>query len=397
MLSEQNNKKLKILLVLQTPWGTHLGMSRVHYELKLAYEAAGHQVDYLDGHMLYPKGNSLWQQITGLSTQERILAYLKEHAHQYDVIDANQRCIPYPKEDYGFKGIVLFRSHGLPPIYTLAENQPYYKKMLFDQPQQGRKALKTKIGDVKRTLTQQEGEWALWDSIRYADIVHTLNQKEYDYLKDYGIAEDKLVFLPNGIDAKYLEEAYTAMQEHQKLKKITFLGSWTVRKGITHLPAIAKALPQDYILQLLGTGNQEESIRAFIAMPDQKKLEIKTHFDLSDEIPLLKDTQWAIFPSYIEGMPLSIIEQISLGIPVLAFDIPGVREVLSPIDDRLLIPVGDEETFIKRMNELLSLSPEEYKELSQRCRRRAEDFNYKGVAQQFLDLYAEKLSKTSKL
>ena len=135
------NKKLKILFVLQTSWGTQLGMSRVHYELKKAYEDK----------MLYPKIKRGWYHFLGKSTQTRIWEYLKIHATKYDVIDANQRCIPYPKESYGFNGVVLFRSHGLPPLYTLAENQPLFQKLIFKKMSHAN-TLNTRLGAVKRTL-----------------------------------------------------------------------------------------------------------------------------------------------------------------------------------------------------------------------------------------------------
>lgn len=40
-------KDLRILFVLQSPFSATLGMSKVHYDLKIAYESKGHSVDVL--------------------------------------------------------------------------------------------------------------------------------------------------------------------------------------------------------------------------------------------------------------------------------------------------------------------------------------------------------------
>ncbi|MEN8549613.1 glycosyltransferase [Acinetobacter soli] len=378
-------KKLKILMVLQTPWGTDLGMSKVHFELKKAYEALGHQVDYIDEKKLYPKGKSFLSQIFGKSIQLRILDYLKENAKNYDVIDANQRCIPFHKSDYNFKGIVLFRSHGLPPIYTLAENQPYYKRLESTTINiKTRKSFRNILGDIKRFLIRPEGEWVLWSSIKNADIVHCLNLTEYRYLLDYGVSQDKLAYIPNGIDTNYLIQARKLVNQSCLKNKITFLGSWTTRKGIVHLPKILESLPEEYSMQLLGTGNSIDNIKKFFDSSKLNRLEIHTHFSEDQEIELLRQTKLGIFPSYVEGFGLAIVEMLALGIPVIAYNVPGPFEILTEIDSRLLVPVGNEKLFIERISEILSLSSTEFDILSEKCRNRAEFFDYKFISEEFI-------------
>lgn len=372
-------------MVLQTPWGTDLGMSRVHFELKKAYEALGHQVDYIDEKKLYPKGKSFFSELFGKSIQLRILDYLKENAKNYDVIDANQRCIPFHKSDYNFKGIVLFRSHGLSPLYIIAVNQSYYKKL-----ESTRISVKKKktfiniLGDIKRFLIRPEGEWVLWSSIQNADIVHCLNLTEYRYLLDYGVSQQKLIYIPNGIGSYYLEQAEKKLNEKLSKSKVTFLGSWTFNKGIAHLPSILNSLPEVYSMQLLGTGNSIDNIKKIFDSSKLNRLEIHTHFSEDQEIELLKHTKLGIFPSYVEGFGLAIVEMLALGIPVIAYNVPGPFEILTEIDSRLLVPVGNEKLFIERISEILSLSSTEFDILSEKCRNRAEFFDYKFISEEFI-------------
>ena len=379
-------QKLKILFVLQTPWGPGLGMSRVHYDLKPVLEAMGHQVDYLDATMLN-RHKSRW---SSKSTQELILDYLKKHASGYDVIDANQRCIPYPKSAFSFKGLLVYRSHGLPPLYRLAEEGPEYKRMqgVFEQP--ARKTVKNHLGNLKRYLQQGEGDWALWASLKYADVVHCLNIAEKDYLETYGIAADKLVVIPNGIEARLLNKP--ASSDLPNRNDIAFLGSWTLRKGISHLPQLARELQGKYRhLNLLGTSGDVAAITATFDAELQTSIRIVNRFKPEQMAELLKETNVGVFPSYAEGFGLAVVEFLAQGIPVVAFDTPGPRDILSELNQGLLVPLGDARAMKNRVAEILSMPLESYQELREACFKRAATFNYELVAKEFSELYLSKL------
>lgn len=381
-------EKLKILLVLQTPWGTSLGMSKVHYELKEAYEKMGHQVDYLDATKIYPKGDRLINHIIGAKNlQERILYYLKKNAHKYDVIDANQRCIPYPKESFGFKGKLVFRSHGLPPIYRIAEQHPIFKKMENKSEMNRHTSFKSHIGNLKRYLMQGAGEWAFWDSIKYADIVHVLNQSEYDYLKAYGVDESKLRLVPNGLSDQYIENGKKKINTFFNKTEVSFVGSWTIRKGVDYLPEIFNKLSDSVSsFNLLGTGVSKQKIQQMFN-DSNKKVNIYPYFEIVDLPIILKNTKVGIFPSFVEGFGLAIVEKLALGIPVVAFDIPGPADILKPIDETLLVPLGDVNSMIEKLNILLSLSEDDYNKIVIKCLARAQDFKNKNVANQFIEIY----------
>lgn len=94
-----------------------------------------------------------------------------------------------------------------------------------------------------------------------------------------------------------------------------------------------------------------------------------------------------MFPSFAEGFGLAIVEQLALGIPVVAFDIPGPSDILKPIENSLIVPVGDINAMIERLNSLLSLSEEDYWKLAVKCIERAHDFKNEKIANQFIEIY----------
>jgi hypothetical protein len=115
-------EKLKILIVASGVMTNVLGVLKVHYDLKEAYEEEGHLVDVLDFSVVYPNGFTTFTKIFDKLYTYRFWQYLKIHAHKYDVIDANYECIPYSKESFNFKGVLLVRSHGIKPIYYIKKH-----------------------------------------------------------------------------------------------------------------------------------------------------------------------------------------------------------------------------------------------------------------------------------
>jgi glycosyltransferase involved in cell wall biosynthesis len=387
-------KALKILLVLQTPWGTGLGMSKVHYDLKLEYEKLGHKVEYLDWNKLYPKGQSFYGKVLGSLFTERILSYLKKFAQNFDVIDANFNCIPYPKSAYNFKGLVVYRSHGLQPLYRQIEQSAVYKKM---ESYSNRPSFKTRVGNLYRFLQRKDGDYELFSSLKHADIVHALNQAEFDYFVSYGIRREQVFLVPNGVPDEQIN-SFHAVTMFPKRNELSFIGSWTIRKGIKDLNDILKEIVKHgkiERLMLLGGGESLET-HSFFDNAFHPMLHSKPYF-LQEQLPkLLQQTKVGIFPSYAEGFGLAILEQLALGIPVVAYDTPGPTDILKTFDEGLLIQPGDKIEFGRKVAELLNLPEHKYKELSERCRIRAGEFKMSTISSRFIKIYEQGLEKLKK-
>ena len=67
-----------------------------------------------------------------------------------------------------------------------------------------------------------------------------------------------------------------------------------------------------------------------------------TLLGLVEEMPaLLAQVDVAVLPSYREGVPLSLLEAAACGLPLIATDVPGCREVVREGENGLLIPPRD--------------------------------------------------------
>jgi glycosyltransferase involved in cell wall biosynthesis len=62
---------------------------------------------------------------------------------------------------------------------------------------------------------------------------------------------------------------------------------------------------------------------------------------VSDAIPYLLRSQFAILPSHTEGLPNVVLEAMAAGLPVIAYDVGGVSELIEDGDSGVLVPPQD--------------------------------------------------------
>jgi glycosyltransferase involved in cell wall biosynthesis len=106
-----------------------------------------------------------------------------------------------------------------------------------------------------------------------------------------------------------------------------------------------------------------------------------------EDVPdLLQAADVYVSTSISEGLPGAILEAMGMGLPVVAFDVPGVRDVLES-DHPGLVPLGQVENLADRIEAIL-LDSALRADLGARARARFEDlFEIGGYVLRIGDLY----------
>lgn len=101
-----------------------------------------------------------------------------------------------------------------------------------------------------------------------------------------------------------------------------------------------------------------------------------------------------INPSESEGMPNSVIEACSFGVPVILSDIPVHRYIArsSGMED-FLFPVGDSSLLTQRIIDLFNLSEGEFSQLRRRCAEYGRGFSKENRDQEYIRLYENAVRK----
>jgi glycosyltransferase involved in cell wall biosynthesis len=117
-------------------------------------------------------------------------------------------------------------------------------------------------------------------------------------------------------------------------------------KGIAEFVAAARQLRgEGRVITFLLAGDPDPGNPATVplatvrAWAEEGVLEWLGHVD--DMPALFATVDIVVLPSYREGLPKSLIEAAACGLPLVATDVPGCREVITDGEDGLLVPVRD--------------------------------------------------------
>lgn len=139
-------------------------------------------------------------------------------------------------------------------------------------------------------------------------------------------------------------------------------------------------LPEAHLV-LAGEGELRTFLQQKVA---ELRLVERVHFlgelQPQDVWALLCVSNIFVFPSLYEGMPLALIEAMRTGLPIVASDIPVMREVLG--DAGIFVPLHGSKLIAEAVQKILS-SPDLACQMSQRALERSECFSL----QQMIDAY----------
>lgn len=187
------------------------------------------------------------------------------------------------------------------------------------------------------------GTWML----KYFDRVAPLSEELVADMKRFGVPDRKIAFVRNGVDLTEidasLKEFKPGNQSNSVDRVIGFIGQMIPRKGIPDLLDVFDQLYREdktLKLQLLGDGRQREELEEKAARQASAKA-IEFLGFRSDRLELLSRFNLFVMTSSLEGIPRCMMEAMAVGIPVVAYDIPGVDKLVTHGETGLLAPHGD--------------------------------------------------------
>jgi glycosyltransferase involved in cell wall biosynthesis len=194
--------------------------------------------------------------------------------------------------------------------------------------------------------------------------------------------------------ARSFAESICSAHERLANQQIAFIGSWSARKGAWDWGAIIRqvrrAVPKAKFL-FLGTGAAEEIVRRDTATNNDPGIEVRPIYRSSELPELLSGATAGAFPSYIEGFPFAVLEKLAAGLPTVAYDVPGPREMLRGTCVDWLVPKGDTVLFAQRLTEILTANVTRYRETAKQSHEVSGQFNWETIAAETLSIYHKSL------
>jgi glycosyltransferase involved in cell wall biosynthesis len=181
-----------------------------------------------------------------------------------------------------------------------------------------------------------------------------------EHLANQGAQPDKISIVRNCIT----NQVAAPKELQSNLLKICILAKLHANKGhYWALEAILQnlaCLPQLEI-HLIGDGPEKARLKGLCQQLKAERL-VVFHGYLDDPVKLLQQMDVALLPSKGEGIPLSLLEAMSCGLPCVATNVGGIPEIVVDNYNGFLINCNDKVSLLEALNKIRD--PEVYKKLS---------------------------------
>ena len=221
--------------------------------------------------------------------------------------------------------------------------------------------------------------------------VIAVSQGVADFLGARGlVARRKIVVVPNGVDTQFFRpptsqqraDARSALQIPGDRFVFGALGRLAPEKNFASLAGLAPVLPEaEFVIG--GTGPE----RAAIVSAARGAKNVRLLGEVSDRRAFYAAIDAFVLPSLHEALPMTILEAMASGVPVVASDLEGIAAALG--DAGSLVPAGDMVGVEKALRDFLS-HPDKGKRMAADARGRVElHYNARNGAGMIADIYSE--------
>jgi len=183
------------------------------------------------------------------------------------------------------------------------------------------------------------------------DVITPTKELAGEIARYFLINPNKIKIIPNGVE---MNKDYMII-DHNKTFTICMLGTLGRQKG-QHLAIEGIARLISYYpkmkLNIIGEGVLKDYLIEEIAKLNlDNNVYLLGRVDDAFEIMRKADIFWHL--SVTEGMPLAIIEAMAIGLPIIGFNVEGVRDVVVDHQNGYLVEYGDVDSIVKKTSILI--------------------------------------------
>ena len=166
-----------------------------------------------------------------------------------------------------------------------------------------------------------------------------VSQAVQESLEQYGVRARPLQVVRNGVDPEVFRIDERRRNSGEPFT-VLFLGRLTEEKGIPLLLEAVQSLdPTAVRILVAGDGPLRPAVEA--------EARVEYVGPQADVLPVYARADAVIMPSLSEGLPMTALEAMSCGLPLLAADVGGIPEVVAPDETGVLLSTRDPEVWAR--------------------------------------------------
>ncbi len=303
----------------------------------------GHEVDYLcaDDVAARFRGRAARFVFPALVLQRAIRAF--RLGRPYDVVNVHEPASAAIALGKGLarRPAVVVTSHGV-------ERRAW--ALALEERRLGREgpSLRTRI------IYPTTGLWQADLGLRYADHIFCLNSEDRDFLKRrLGVRAGVTRICP-AAEPVFAERG--ASRRYDRAARILFAGTWRKNKGIEDLvPAFERLARRHDAVELvvLGAGMPEDTVLGSFSAASRGRVTVSRARSDEEFAKTYASADLFVQPSLFEGTPQTLIEAMASGLPIVATETCGMRDVIDNKRNGLLVPIRSPERIADAVEELM--------------------------------------------
>jgi glycosyltransferase involved in cell wall biosynthesis len=180
---------------------------------------------------------------------------------------------------------------------------------------------------------------SLWQSrfaLTHANHVFCLNQQDSQFLQTrFHIPASRITRIFPAAGPEYSAN----VRDYRRCRRILFAGTWLSRKGRQDAVEAFRSVPGHLEFATLGAGVPPEAVLS--AFPPDLRCRVKTFEAKNDHdaARIMAESDLFLLPSVFEGTPLTLMEAMHSGLPIVTTNVCGMRDVIDDGRNGLLVPV----------------------------------------------------------
>jgi glycosyltransferase involved in cell wall biosynthesis len=254
------------------------------------------------------------------------------------------------------------------------------------------------MGDFIRGGIHRMFNQFLLNGVRGVASVSSASKRDLHY--SFVFPKEQSTVIPIGIDSDEIDVSLEARPPVDLPKRFLLqIGGLVPEKDPLGMLAIFREIAKTDAgtsLVFLGSGQLQEALLSRIGelgLSDR----VKVIPNQTNIFPILKHAEALVMPSKIEGLPAVILESMYCRVPVVAYGVGGIPEVLVTHQSGWCIPPTDQKGFITAIEELLSMNTQRKETiLSNAYELVSFNFTLEKVGRLFENFYSRLLNSSQK-
>lgn len=182
-----------------------------------------------------------------------------------------------------------------------------------------------------------------------AECIITVSQRCQAWMREV-TANPRVVTIPNPVSLPQ------ASPTERSGALVCFVGRIEQSKGVFDLVEAVNEVRQtipNVRLECAGDGDIEAAVRHVLVRGIRANVHFTGWISPRRREDLLARAAVFVLPSHTEGMPMSLLEAMAAGCPVIATDVGGVPDVVADGVNGLLVPAGDRDALALALHRVL--------------------------------------------